>query len=126
MVLSPIRQAGIENRRWRIAKYRRNDTDAKQEEGLIEAKSPGEVTFLNGQIYGSPGCGGLIGTYRVSGEQLASDVSFDLGGLCSSAGLMQDGMVLTALKGERRIEQNGDHILLRDRNGKAQILLVPF
>jgi hypothetical protein len=53
-------------------------------------------------------------------------VSLELGGLCSSAGLIQDGMVLTALKGERRIERKGDHILLRDQGGKAQILLVPF
>jgi heat shock protein HslJ len=126
IVLSPVRQNGIENRRWRIARYHGDENNSTQKDELIDASEQADVVFMNGRVYGSSGCGGWAGTYVVSGDNLASDVGAFLGGLCSSAQFAQGPMVEKALKGDRRIEQKDDHILLRDISGKAQILLVPF
>lgn len=126
MVLSSVRQIGIENRRWRIAKYSGGDFSLIGEKGLIEAKVPGDITFLNGQIYGSPGCGGFTGTYTVSRNKVESDVGTGLGGLCSSEGFEQGQAVVGDVKGDRRIEKQGKNILLCDQGGRPVLLLVPF
>lgn len=126
MVLTSLPQEGIENRRWRIAKYRGNGTQHGDEEGLIEATEPAEITLLHGRVEGSPGCGGWVGTYEVSGDHLTVQAGWVLAGFCYPAGFAQDRLVEAAFKGELQIEQKGDHLLLRDMTGKARILLVPY
>jgi heat shock protein HslJ len=126
IVLSPVRQKSIENRHWRIARYGGDGANLAGTEGLIEAKYPGNITFLNGQVYGSPGCGGLVGSYKVSGGQFASDIGFLLAGFCTPDQFAQDSLVMKALKSVRQIQRNGRNILLRDASGRAQLLLVPF
>jgi hypothetical protein len=45
-VLNSLQQQGTENRRWRIAKYRGDGSQHGDEEGLIDATEPAEITFL--------------------------------------------------------------------------------
>jgi len=123
IVLSALQQKGLENRRWRIAKYRGDDNDLKQNSELVDAKEPADVVFMNGRVEGSPGCGGWAGTYVISGDNLTSDVGINLAGLCSSG--QQSYLVERALKGTRRVQQEGNGILLMN-GSKAQLLLVPF
>jgi heat shock protein HslJ len=116
----------IENRRWRIAKYRGDGTQKGDEQGLINAAKTAEITFAKGRIHGSPTCGALVGTYRLSGVQLTIQADFILGGFCPPEELAQNQLILTAFKGDLRIEEKDDHVLLRDTNGKARVLLVPY
>jgi heat shock protein HslJ len=117
---------GIENRRWRIAKYRGDGTQNGDGQGLIDAMKTAEITFAKGRIHGSPTCGGLVGTYKLSGIQLTIQADFVLAGFCPLEQLAQNQLVLTALKGDLRIEEKDDHILLRDTSGNARVLLVPY
>lgn len=126
IVLSAFQQEGIENRRWRIAKYRADGNDATQKGGLNEPKDPADVVFMSGRISGSPGCGGFDGTYKITGDNLTSVAYLDLAGLCYQEQFVQDGLVLAALRGDRQIEKDGGNILLRDQSGRAMLLLVPY
>jgi heat shock protein HslJ len=127
IVLSAVRQEGIENRRWRIAEYRGGDNKSGQKDELIDAKLPTEALFMNGRLSGAPGCGAWVGKYSISGDTLTtSDVDVILAGLCSSEQSEQGAWVMKALKGERRIEKEGSNILLRDNTGRTMLLLVPF
>ena len=125
MVLNCLQQKGIENRRWRIAKYR-GDRTQKGNEGLLDATEPAEITFLHGRVEGSPECGAWEGIYEVSDDRVTVQAGWVLAGFCYPAGLAQDGPVEDAFKGELQIEGQGDHIVLRDMTGKARILLVPY
>ena len=116
---------GIENRWWHIARYQGNNPRRADEEGLIETKVAAEITFKNGRIEGSAGCGALVGDYTVSGDHLTIHADFVLAGLCLE-GEVQNGLVISALRASVRIEQNDDRVILRDRDGKAQILLIPY
>ena len=126
MVLNALQQEGIENRRWRIAKYRGDGSQHGDEEGLIDATEPAEITFLHGRVEGSPGCGAWEGTYRVSDDHLTVQAGWLLAGFCYPSGFAQDHLVEDAFKGALRIEEKGGHILLRDEHGNARILLVPY
>jgi heat shock protein HslJ len=117
---------GVENRRWRIAKYRGNGTQKGDEQGLIDAAKTAEITFAKGRIQGSPTCGALVGTYRLSGVQLTIQADFILNGFCPPEELVRNQLILTALKGDLRIQEKDDHILLRDASRKARVLLVPY
>jgi heat shock protein HslJ len=139
MALNSVRRRGIENYHWRIAKYRGQVppdfrpppgfpppevTQQTDKEGLIDAKLA-DIIFLNGRVRGSTGCGGWEGTYTLSGDQLVFQASFALFGTCEPEGFTQSPLVVNAFKGELRIEEKDDHILLRDKNGKARLLLAP-
>lgn len=126
IVLSSVRQNGIENRRWQIATYRGDGNNSTQKDELIDTWEQADIVFMNKRVYGSPGCGGWVGTYAVSGDNLTSDVGTILAGLCSSKQFAQAYLVEKALKGERRIEKEGSNVLLRDNSGRAMLLLVPF
>ena len=117
---------GIENRRWRIAKYRGDGTQKGDEEGLIDAAKTAEVTFSKGRIRGSPTCGALVGTYTLSGDQLTVQADVLIAGFCPPDQLAQNELVLNSLKGELRIEEKDDRVLLRDKSGNARVLLVPY
>ena len=125
-VLNPIQSTGIENRQWRIAKYRGDGSGQADSNGLIDTKYSASVLFLNGRVEGSPGAGMWAGAYKLSGDELAFDGGFWFEGAWSGEQIDQGYLVSKAFKGDRRIEQRGDQILLRDKSGQAQILLVPF
>lgn len=117
---------GLENRRWRIAKYRANGSNKGNEHGLIEAAKTAEITFAKGHIQGSPTCGALGGTYEFSGDQLTVQADFILNGFCPSEQLAQNQEVLNAFKGSLRVEEKDDRIVLRDKSGQVRLLLVPY
>jgi heat shock protein HslJ len=125
VVLNTLQQQGIENRRWRIAKYRGDGSQHGDEVGLIDATEPAEITFLHGRVEGSAGCGALVGMYKISGDRVTVQADMLLAGFCYPAGFTQEALVEAAFKGELQIEKNGDRIILRDIDGKARILLVP-
>jgi len=125
-VLNPIQSAGIEYRQWRIAKYRVDNSDRADKDGLIDATEPAWVLFMNGSVSGTPGAGAWKGTYKLSNGDLefdASDPGYAYSGAFREEQAVQDDLVCKAFKGTRRIEQRGDQILLRDKSGQAQILL---
>ncbi len=124
-VLSPIQPTGIENRQWIIAKYRGDGSPKADKDGLIDTTYGASIVFSNGRVEGSPGGGAWAGTYKLSGDELAFDGGFWYAGAFSEEQLEQGYAVSKAFKGDRRIEQRGDQILLRDKIGQAQILLVP-
>jgi heat shock protein HslJ len=123
-ILNPIQSTGIENRQWRIARYRGYDSPQADKEGLIDTKYDASIVFSNGRVKGSPGGGMWGGTYKLSGDELAFDGGFWYEGAWSGDQLDQGYAVSKAFKGDRRIEHRGDQILLRDKSGQAQILLV--
>jgi heat shock protein HslJ len=116
----------IENHRWRIAKYRGDGTQKGDEQGLVDAARTAEITFSKGRIRGSPTCGGLDGTYTLSGDQLTIHAELILAGFCPDDQEAQNKLVLNALTGQLRIEEQGDNIVLRDKDDKARVLLVPY
>jgi len=126
IMLSSPQQEGIENQRWRIASYRGGGSSSTQKDEMITAKEATNIVFTKGQIQGLAGCGGWRGSYTISGNNLVSDISFELVGLCSSEQLMQATSIEADLRGDRRIEMDNSGITLRAKNGMAMILLVPF
>lgn len=126
IVLGAIDHSGIEDHHWRIAKY--SSEEEGPERKLIDATTPADVVFVNGRIYGSPGCGGWTGKYHLSDETLTSsiDLNLSLGGLCSQKQAEQAARVKKALNGDTRIEKVGGNIFLRNMDGGAEILLAPF
>jgi heat shock protein HslJ len=116
----------LENRRWRVAKYRASGNKEGDEPGLIDAAKTAEITFAKGRIHGSPTCGELVGTYRVSGDQLTVTADFILNGFCPPEQLKQNQQVLNVFKGDLRVEEKDDHIVLRDKSGQVRLLLVPY
>lgn len=126
MVLSDFRKEGIEFRRWRIAKCRGDGTQPADEDGLVDTKLA-EITFLNGHVRGSPGCGGWWGgKYTLSSDHLTVKASFALFGTCDPEEFAQAHLVENALQGDLRVAKKGDRIILRDNSGHARILLVPY
>jgi heat shock protein HslJ len=156
MVLSDFPKEGIENRRWRIAKYRGYGTQPlplpfaptdgfwldlfqRSPEFALKVAQSGpvdqdglvnakraEMTLLNSRVIGSPGCGGWWGTYKLSGDRLKVEAILSLFGTCEPEGFAQDYLVENAFKGDLRVEKKGDRILLRDNSGHAHILLVSY
>jgi heat shock protein HslJ len=126
VVLNTLQQQGIENRRWRISKYRGDGSQRGDEDGLVDATESAEITLLHGRVEGSPGCGGWVGIYKVSGDRVTVQAGWVLAGFCYPAGFAEGRLAEAAFKGELRMETNGDHVLLRDGNGNARILLVPY
>ena len=126
MVLQSLPQEGIENRRWRIAGYRGDAGQQPENQGLVDARSTAEITFLNGLIFGSPTCGGWAGSYALSGKQLTVVADALLAGYCPPDEWAESLAVVKAFKGELSIEEAENQILLRDKDGKAWARLVPF
>jgi heat shock protein HslJ len=126
MVINSFPRRTIEHRRWRIAKYHGDSAQQADQDGLLDANEYAEATFLNGRVRGSPGCGGWWGSYELAGNQLTFDASLSLFGFCPPEDMTQDRLVENAFRAAVRIEEKGDHVLLRDKDGKVQILLVPY
>lgn len=127
MTLMALQPTTIEDRAWRIAKYLDPTAKSIDKNGLTDAKSRATISFVNSRVEGGPGCGGWVGTYKLSGVQLTLDAGAMLAGRCELQGEKQSDLVVKAFKGNLRIEQIGsDHILLRDEKGQARIELAPF
>jgi len=116
----------IENRRWRIAKYRADYGQQTDKDGLINARRTAEITFQGGGVFGSPTCGGWTGRYKLSGGRIAVDADVILNGFCPPEEWSESLSVVKAFNGELSIEKAGDDILLRGKDGRARVRLVPF
>jgi len=116
----------IENRRWRIAKYRVDDGRQTDNDGLIDARRTAEITFQGGSVSGSPTCGGWSGSYKLSGRRIDVDADVSLIGLCLPEAWSESLALVKAFKGELSIEKAGDEILLLDKDGRARARLVPI
>jgi heat shock protein HslJ len=125
IVLSDFLKEGIENRTWRIAKYRGDGRQPSDENGLIESGTA-YILFLNGRVTGSPGCGGWWGTYNLSGDRLKVDAELQLFGTCEPEQFTEDRLVVNAFKGELWVTKRDDRIILREKNGRPQIVLIPY
>lgn len=117
---------GIENRRWRIAKYRNDANDKKDDNGLVDTKFGAEITFLNGRVEGSPGCGAWGGTYELAGNQLTVVAGTVSNGRCYPEQSSESDLIENAFKGELRIEQRDGRVYLHENRGRAQVMLVPY
>lgn len=62
----------LENRRWRIAKYRADDGQQTDKDGLIDAWRTAKITFQGNGVYGSPTCGdwGEVTSFLGGGSML--------------------------------------------------------
>ena len=126
-IVAPAQQSAehaFENRWWRIAKYRASGGDKTDQQDMIDTAKSAGIKFANGQIDGSPTCGGLYGTYRVSGNQLTVHAHLMLRGFCPDEMMAQNQQVLNALNGDFRVEGKNDQIVLRDKSGQVRVLLV--
>jgi heat shock protein HslJ len=116
----------IENRKWRVAKYRADDGQQTDKDGLIDAVRTAVITFQSGGVTGYVMCGSLTGFYKLSGRRLEVDTGFSLFGLCPREWLSESDAVVKAFKGELTIQKAGDEILLLGKDGTARVRLVPF
>jgi len=121
----------IENRDWKIEAYFDGPSVLFSRE-TFSRPNASTVTFIHGSLLGSPGCGGLVGSYNATGGQITIEAGAILAGSC----LRRDGdravdefalsrPVVAALSGVRTIEHNGEGFILRDDAGVAQIVLAP-
>jgi heat shock protein HslJ len=125
IVLSDFPKEGIENRTWRIAKYRGDGKQPSDENGLVESGAA-FILFMNGRVTGSPGCGGWWGTYKLSGDRLKVDAELALAGTCYPEQFTEDDLAVNAFKSELWITKQDDRIILRESNGRPRIVLVPY
>jgi heat shock protein HslJ len=124
--LTGLKFFSLENRRWRIAKYRADDGLKTDKDGLIDAWRSAKITFQGGGVYGSPTCGNWGGSYKLSGRWIDVDASVSLIGLCLPEAWSESLAVVKAFNGELSIEKTGDEILLRGKDGRARVRLVPI
>ncbi len=119
-------QTVIENRQWRITKYRGDGSGQTNTEDLIDTKNNAWISFSNGHVGGSPGCGGWNGSYQLTAGELAFQAKWWVMGFCSEEDINNNSLVEKAFLAGSRIEPGDNEILLRDKNGNAQILLAPY
>jgi hypothetical protein len=117
-------RGSIENRWWHIARYRGNKSQGADEASLIGVNVAAQIIFRDCHPEGSAGCGGLVGDYKISDDNLAIHPAYVLIGLCLE-GRVQNDLIISALRNTVDIEQKDDRKILRDRDGHAQILLIP-
>jgi heat shock protein HslJ len=117
---SPL-AAAIEGHRWLIVSY----FDGRNLVAAAEtiAGLPPYVIFRGGGIEGTPGCGGFIGRYTLSGEEITVWAGFIIGGYCPPDAEPQNTLVSQALSGKYRIDRGGERVVLRDGDGTAHIVL---
>jgi len=121
-----LQPTGPENRKWRIASY----FDGGH---LVPADSFGSimpfVTFFGGYLDGSPGCGGFLGAYSLSGDRLKAGATWLLAGWCSGdlkKRFRQNDLITKSLNGDRHVALEGDRVVLRDDQGNLQLVLAPW
>lgn len=133
LVLSGRRliSSGIENRNWEIEAYFDGHSVVRTRDTFNRRKAS-TVTFIHGSLHGSPGCGGLIGSYSAAGRQITIEAGVILAGTCLRRGSHRsvdewplNQPVLNALNGVRTVERRGERIILKDSTGAVQVVLAP-
>lgn len=126
MILNRIPKTGIEAHRWRIAKYRSTKGSIANRSSVADAKEFSDITFLQGRIHGSPGCGAWLGSYRLDHDALVVKAHSVVAAPCSNAEEAQNDEVVNIFKSDLRVEYLKDEVLLSTVDGKAAIVLLEF
>lgn len=94
--------------------------------------TPGWITFSDGNLEGTPGCGGLIGHYRANDPAIVIQAGVLLTGSCISnraggpVNLLDDSRRVTqALSRTQAIASSGSQLILHDANGATLATLSP-
>ncbi|MFP4003867.1 MAG: hypothetical protein ACLFV8_08835 [Alphaproteobacteria bacterium] len=126
-VLKRLRATGLEFRKWYISSFFDGASLVSTDSKFPDELTP-YITFINGRIHGSPGCGGLLGlSYVLDGQNLSvSGGVLILRGTCSSGVWESSASVFEALGGDKIVEQDGERILLQNSEGRTQIILTPW
>jgi hypothetical protein len=124
-VLKRLTATGLENRKWHISSFF-DGTSLVSTSGKFTAPLVSYITFMHGSLQGSPGCGGFLGSYSLVGQRATIAAGAILAGLCPAGEFELGGAVCAALSGDRAIEQDGDRVVLRDPQGRIQIVLTPW
>jgi heat shock protein HslJ len=126
-----VQALNIEDRTWRIGGF--GFVSPKQPPSQGSRHKPAEyITFKDGTIEGSPGCGQLRGSYRQNDEHFTTSAAWvDREGLsCNDDEKEQGRRVLNAFTHVQRIQASPpnwhfDTLHLVDDKGKTQIVLWP-
>lgn len=124
-VLKRLTATGLENRKWQISSFF-DGTSLVSTRGKFTYPLVSHITFMHGSVLGSPGCGGFFGAYSVLGEHAKITASAFLGGLCPPGEFELSGTICDALSGDRILEHDGERLVLRDLQGRIQIVLTPW
>jgi hypothetical protein len=124
-VLKRLTATGLENRKWQISSFF-DGTSLVSTRGKFTYPLVSHITFVHGGVHGSPGCGGFFGEYSVLGEHAKITASAFLGGYCPPGEFELSGTICGALSGDRIPEHDGERLVLRDPQGRIQIVLTPW
>jgi hypothetical protein len=119
-----LRSSGLENREWSIESYF-DGTSLLDTAGLFTPPLMPRISFIHGSLYGSPGCGGLVGRYSLRGPQVTIHAGYILDGFCYPRDIALSDRVREALDGERSMQRTGGGFELRDNQGQVRIILTP-
>jgi prepilin-type processing-associated H-X9-DG protein len=119
MALSRITANGLENREWSISEY----WDGK---ALVAAEHEAYIAFWDGHVAGSPGCGGFLGGYTLSGEHLDFHATVLLAGSCPEPALTQMRRAAEAFDGVVRVRHDQlGRTVLQDAQSLTRVVLRP-
>jgi len=122
--------AGLEFRRWQVAEFAVDgrmvepDMSFREPGGAMGRLPPPSIVFEHGWLDGSPGCGGLLGKYRLEGASILISPHWVLAGMCSDSLERQNDVVLQDLAAARRIEADGRRMVLLDAAGQRLVVLT--
>lgn len=118
----------LEGRAWTIELYFDGKTMVSSRQAF---GGPGRIRFIGQRIEGSPGCGGFIGGYSMTAEEIRIRAGVLLAGSCWDRERRIDTWplnrpVLDALNRVRTVEPLGNGYLLQDATGETQVILMPY
>lgn len=132
MRLQRFEPDGLEIRRWKIEEYlderglRAPDpyvSDRASGAGDTTTLPPPTITFAQGALAGSPGCGGLGGDYQLTGRSLLIHPETILLGHCSASSMLQNDRIEEALRRVRHWDMDGRQVILRGDKGEIEVAL---
>jgi hypothetical protein len=126
LILKRLAAAGLENRRWHISAYYDGNELVADNDMLRYSHIRFVYGDLRGSMFnGSPGCGTVLGSYTTDGRRLAVTAGTFARGRCPDTALNLTHKVAQALSGARSFDRDGERYLLRDSEGRTQVVLTP-
>jgi hypothetical protein len=126
VLLKRLATAGLENRRWHISAYVSGDELVSGNRML----SVSHIRFVHGNVRGSmfdgsPGCGTVRGSYSTNGRSVTISTGTFARGQCPDKALELTQTVVNALNSARSFDRDGERFVLRDAQGRVQVVLAP-
>jgi heat shock protein HslJ len=84
------------------------------------------ITFEDGTLEGTAGCGGLFASYDLAGNTLSIKAGSIRMAVCSREDEVEDDEVLAALNGSSQIKSDIGRMLLQDDQGTTRVILTPI